>query len=682
VLLNRGGFAGSTGQIDPNHYHSKGKAPSKFTIVSQKHQRKILPLNDKEDFKEADKGFIAAPKYRQIKNDKGGVAWDIGKYDFLLKGKDFNTVHPSLQRQAILNMRYGLYEVIPGIYQVRGFDLANITFIKGKTGWIIIDPLTVKETSRAALKFVNEQLGKRPVKAVIYSHSHGDHFGGARGVISDDEIRNKSVKIIAPYNFMHEAISENLYASNAMIRRKSFTYGDVLPPDPTGTVDMAIGKAVAVGDLGIVPPTVTIPNGKYTEMTIDGVKMIFQPTPATEAPAEMNTYFPDLKALWMAENVVAGLHNILTLRGAPVRDALSWSSYINQALYKWGDEAEVMFASHSWPRWGKARIQEVLRGERDMYAHLNNQVLHLANSGVNISTIHNVYELPKSLQKLWFARGYHGTYLHNCRAVIQRYLGFWDCNPATLLPLSPKDSAPLYVEMMGGASKIMKKSKQLYGKGKYRHAQELLNKLVHAEPKNQKARNLLADVWEQLGYQSEGAGLRNIYLTGAKELRDGIVSVKAVKTGSPDFIRGTSTAMFLNYLGIQMDSRKAEGKQFKINLTTPDNGEKFVIELSNATLTTAVGYQAKDADLSIEINRTDLEVVMIGKKRLRQLADEGKAKLVGNEGVLQELADMLVKFDPWFEILPGTKKQAAEKKYKQEVFENDALVGHAAASGD
>jgi alkyl sulfatase BDS1-like metallo-beta-lactamase superfamily hydrolase len=536
----------------------------------------------------------------------------------------------------------------------------------------VIDPLTAKETSRAALKFANEQLGERPVVAVIISHSHGDHFGGIRGVVEEADLAAGKVEIIAPKGFMEESISENLYGGNAMTRRKSYTYGDVLPPSPYGHVDASIGKAVASGEVGIMPPTKVIEDA-IEEMTVDGVRMVFQNTPGTEAPAEMNTWFPDFKAFWAAENMVAGLHNILTLRGAPVRDSLAWSKYINEALYRFGDEAEAMFASHSWPRWGKDRIQEVMRGQRDMYANVNNQVLHLANTGITINQIQNVYEPPKSLQQEWFARGYHGSYLHNSRAVIQRYFGFWDMNPATLVPLSPEDSAPLYVEMMGGSAKIMAKGKELYDQGKYRYAMEILNKLVYAEPTNQAAKDLLADNYEQLGYQYESPSLRNSFLSGAKELRDGVVAVKTAKAGSPDFVRGTSTEQVLNYLGIQMDSRKAEGMKFKINLVTPDNGQQFVVEMSNSTLTTITGYQAKDADLTITINRSELEDLMIGVAKLPEKIAAGKAKMEGNPKVLAQLASTLVKFDNWYQILPGTKaKTAAEPK--AEVFLDDAPI--------
>jgi alkyl sulfatase BDS1-like metallo-beta-lactamase superfamily hydrolase len=639
-------------------------------IEAQQGQRRVLPFADTKDFEEAKRGFIAAPSFRKIMNDKGEVAWNIDNWDFLLNGKDFDSIHPSLQRQALLNMEYGLFEVVPNIYQVRGFDLANISFVKGETGWVVIDPLTVKETARAALEFINKELGERPVVGVIISHSHADHFGGIRGVVNDADLAAGEVQIIAPKGFINEAIAENLYAGNAMTRRKSYTYGDVIPTSPYGQVDASIGKATANGEVGILPPTISIEQ-PIEQHTIDGVRMVFQNTPGTEAPVEMNTWFPDFKAFWAAENIVNSLHNILTLRGAPVRDALAWSQYINAALYEFGDQAEVMFASHSWPRWGKERITEVMRGQRDMYANLNNQVLHLANTGVTISQIHNVYEPPKSLQEQWFARGYHGSYLHNSRAVIQRYLGFWDLNPATLVPLSPEEAAPLYVEMMGGAEKVMAKGSELYDQGNYRLATEILNKLVYAEPGNQQAKDLLADTYEQIGYQFESPSLRNSFLAGAKELRDGVVAVKAAKAGSPDFVRGTSTELFLNYLGIQMDSRKADGMKFKINISTPDNGEKFVVEMSNATLTTIAGYQANDADLTITIDRRELEDVMIGEAQLAEKVAAGKAKMDGNPQVLTQLASTMVKFDNWFEVLPGTKKEAATPP-NPEIFLDDA----------
>lgn len=535
-----------SGAMQGKHFDAKGNMPSKFTIELQAQQRKLLPFEDKRDFDEQKKGFIAAPKYKKIMAEAGNVAWDMASYEWLLQGKDFDSIHPSLQRQAILNMNYGLYEVIPGIYQIRGYDLANITFIKGKTGWIVFDPLTAKETAAAALKFINEQLGERPVVAVVYSHSHGDHFGGVRGVASIKDVNSGKIKIIAPVGFMDHAVSENVYAGNAMTRRMFYQYGVLLPRSPFGHVDQSIGKNTAAGNLGLIPPTVIIEKD-VEEMTVDGVKMVFQNTPGTEAPAEMNTYFPDLKAFWAAENITGTIHNIYTLRGALVRDALEWSKQINKALYMFGQDAEVMFASHSWPRWGKDRIQEVMRSQRDTYANLNNGVLHLANQGVTINQIHNEYKVPKSLQQQWSARSYHGSVEHNSRAVINRYLGYWDANPATLIPLSPEDSAPLYVEMMGGAAPIISKSKKLYEQGKYRYAQEILNKLVYAEPKNQEAKDLLADVFEQIGYQQESPSVRNSFLAAAFELRSGIPTGASPKSSGPDMISAMTTELWLEF---------------------------------------------------------------------------------------------------------------------------------------
>ena len=654
-----------------DHFDQKGNLPSDFTIKKWEALKTTLPFEDKKDFEEQKKGFIASPDYKEIMADAGHVAWSMGKYEFLLNGEDFKSIHPSLQRQAILNMNYGLYEVIPGIYQIRGYDLANISFIKSNTGWIVFDPLTSKETARAALKFINEQLGERPVVAVVYSHSHGDHFGGVRGVVSEDDVRSGKVKIIAPKGFMEHAVAENIYAGNAMARRMFYQYGVLLPASPYGHVDQAIGKNTAAGNLGLIEPTVIIEDD-YETLVVDGIKMEFMNTPGTEAPAEMNTYFPDFKAFWAAENIVATIHNIYTLRGALVRDPLEWSKKINEALQKYGTKADVMFASHSWPRWGNSRIQEVMRGQRDTYANLNNQVLHLANQGVTINQIHNVYEVPPSLRNKWFCRSYHGSVEHNSRAVINRYLGYWDANPATLIPLSPETSAPLYVEMMGGAEPIIDKGQALYNEGKYLLAVEILNKLVYSEPSNQKAKDLLADCYEQIGYQQESPSVRNSFLNGAYELRNGVPEGASPKGTGPDMIRAMSTGLFLDYLAIRLDSRKAGNMHFVINFITPDNGEKYLVELSNATLTNIEGYLAKKPDLTINIDRKDLETVMLGEKSLAAMIEDGTAKTSGNLEVLEQLKSALSDFEIGFEVLPGTVSKI--KSEKKNPFQQDRPV--------
>ena len=639
------------------HFDAQGKPPSTFTLELRKGVTATLPFADKRDFEEAKRGFIAAPPYQQIKADAGHVAWDMASYQWLLQDKDFASIHPSLQRQAVLNMAYGLYEVVPGrIYQVRGFDLANISFIKGDTGWIVFDPLTAAETARAALAFINDKLGKRPVVGVVYSHSHGDHFGGVRGVVDEADVASGKVKVIAPEHFLEAAIAENVFAGNAMSRRLQWQYAVLLQRGPHGHVDQAIGKNIANGATGLIAPNLIIAKD-FEEITLDGVKMVFQNTPDTEAPVEMNTYFPQFKAFWAAENVTGTVHNIYTLRGAAVRNAINWSKQINVALYRFGPEAEVMFASHSWPRWGNARIQEVLRTQRDAYANLNNQTLHHVNRGVTINEIHNVYQVPKSLQQQWAARSYHGDVQNNVRGVVNRFLGHFDGNPANLIPLSPRDSAPLYVEMMGGSEKILAKGRELMREGKYLHATEILNRLVFAEPRNVPARQLLADAYEQIGYQAESTSVRNTFLQGAFELRNGQPGGIPPRSTGPDVVRAMSTEQWLDFIGISLDPKRAEGLKFTINLVTPDNGERYAIEMSNATLSNAKGFLAKNPDLTVTVNRADLNLVMMGVASFDDLIKAGKAKFDGNRAGFDQLRAILVPFTPDFEILPGTAPQ-------------------------
>ncbi|MFV1986867.1 MAG: alkyl/aryl-sulfatase [Gemmatimonadota bacterium] len=639
------------------HFHPKGNPPTEHTLAVRADNAAALPFSDERDLEEAARGFIAAPAYRQIMADAGHVAWDMGRYDFLLEGNDFGSVHPSLQRQAVLNMNYGLYEVVPRIYQVRGFDLANITFIQGDTGWIVFDPLTSAETARAALELINEQLGERPVVAVVYSHSHGDHWAGARGVVDEADVHAGRVQIIAPIGFMEHAISEMVHAGNAMTRRLFFQYGVLLPASPFGHVDQSIGKNISAGAVGLIAPTRTIEDA-VERLTVDGVTMVFQNTPGAEAPSEMNTWFPEFNAFWAAENITGTIHNIYTLRGARVRDALQWSKYINEALYLFGKDADVMFASHSWPRWGNGRIQEVMRAQRDAYAHLNNQTLHLVNQGVTINQIHNVYEVPASLQRQWAARSYHGDVKNNVRGVVNFYLGHWDANPRTLIPVSPEDSAPLFVEMMGGRDPILSKGQELYDQGEYLLASEILDRLVWVEPADQEAKDLLADAYEQLGYQQESNSTRNAFLAAAFELRSGIPEGAVPAGVVPDVLRAMPTELFLEFLAIQMDSKAVEaaGLAFTINFITPDRDETFVLELSNATLTNIAGYLDDDPDLTITVDRDDLDTVMTGEVTFADLVADGRATMEGDAQLMAQLMATLVQFTPDFEMLPGTKR--------------------------
>lgn len=656
-----------------DHFHLKGKAPTEHTTKILEAAKADLPFSDTRDFDEATKGFIAGPLSPKIMADAGHVAWDHEVYDFIDEKDEYSTIHPSTLRQSKLVNKTGLFEVLPDkIYQVRNYDLSNITFVRGKTGWIVFDPCIAVESARAAKELLDANLGEIPVSAIVFSHNHADHFGGVRGVVDEADVKSGKVDIIAPVDFMEEAIAENVYAGAAMNRRAQYQYGLLLEMDPYGHVGQGLGQNVSKGFTSLLEPTVYITE-KVQEYTVDGIKMVFQNTPGAEAPAEMNTYIPKWKALWMAENVTGVFHNIYTLRGAPVRDALKWSKYINESLYLFGFETEVMFASHHWPRWGNERVQEVLRGQRDLYANMNNQTLHLANQGVTINEMHNEYKTPKSISDQWYNRGYHGSPEHNSRAVINYYLGYWDVNPTTLIPLSPSESAPLYVEMMGGAKPIIKKGIELFNEGKYKEATEILDKLVYAEPKNQEAKDLLADCFEQLGYQQENPGLRNSFLNGAMELRSGMSQEISASTFSLDLAKAMPTGLFFEAIGIMVDSKKAEGMEFTINLIIPENGEKYVLEMSNATLTNIEGYQAKDADLKLTISRMGLALAMTGKKTIKDQVADGDAKAEGDIGVLTQLASTLVHFSNDFEILPGTKttkKEMDSENLEIDFYEN------------
>jgi alkyl sulfatase BDS1-like metallo-beta-lactamase superfamily hydrolase len=653
-----------TAAAPPVHFDPKGKPPSKSTLELRKQLLASMPFQDQRDIEENQRGFIAAPPFKKIMADAGHVAWDMESYQWLLTGQDFASIHPSTQRQAVLNMAFGLYEVVPDkLYQVRGFDITNFTFVKSDTGWIVMDPGMTTETARAALAFLNDKLGKRPVVGVIYSHTHTDHFGGVRGVVDEKDVLSGKVKLIAPSGFMEAVVAESVFAGNAMARRAQWQFAALLARNPYGHVDQAMGKNTPAGSVGLIPPNHVI-SKRIEEITVDGVKMVFQDAPDTEAPSNAHTYFPQFKGLWTAENVTSSMHNVYTLRGARVRNALNWSKEINVALYMFGQEAEVMFASHNWPRWGNARIQEVLRTQRDAYANLNNQTLHYANRGVTINQIHNVYQVPESLQKQWAARSYHGDSRNNVRAVVNRFLGHYDANPANLVPLSPQDSAPLYVEMMGGSAKIMAKGRALMNQGKYLHAVELLNRLVFAELENGPARELLADAYEQLGYQSESTSVRNVFLQGAYELRNGLPGGVAFNTSGPDVVRAMTTGQFLDFVGISLDPKKAADIKTTINLVTPDNGEKYAIEVSNATMTNIQGHQIAKPDLTITVNRADLDQVMMGTSTFEALAMAGKAKFEGDSRGFQQLRTSIVGFTPDFEILPGTAAKAPAKTPK------------------
>ncbi|WEJ73462.1 alkyl sulfatase dimerization domain-containing protein [Pseudomonas sp. PSE14] len=632
------------------------KPPTEFTIAAQQKVRESLPFSDRADFDRVEKGLIKRPENLVIKNEDGSTAWQLGSYDFLNAGKDIDSINPSLQRQALLNLKYGLYKVADGIYQVRGFDLANITFVEGKSGWIVIDTLTTPATAKAAYALVSQELGQKPIRAVIYTHAHVDHFGGVKGLVTPEQVDKGEVQIIAPKGFMEAAIKENVLAGNAMIRRATFQYGTLLPKGAQGQVDMAIGKGVARGPLSILAPTKVI-EGDLQELEIDGVPVTFQNTPGTESPAEMNVWLPQQKALLMSENVTGTLHNLYTLRGAETRDALGWSKYINEALHRYGDKAEVLLASHNWPRWGHDDIVRTLEKQRDLYGFLNDQTLYLANQGVTINQIHERFRVPPELANEWYNRGYHGSVSHNVRAVVNKYLGYYDGNPATLNPMAPEDSAKKYVEFMGGADHLLQLAKQSYDKGEYRWVVEVVNKLVFADPSNQAARDLQADALEQLGYQSENAGWRNSYLVAAQELRNGVPRDQpSLRVTSSDALAAMDTGLLFDYLGVRLNAQKAEGEDLSINLVLPDVKEQYLLELKNSHLNNIKGVQNENAGQTVTIDRADLNRLLLKEVSPVRLVFEGKLKSSGNPLLLAKLFGMLDDFDFWFDIVTPPQK--------------------------
>ena len=627
---------------------SSAKPASSHTITKQNEVKQALPFANKKDFALAEKGLIVRPEQVEIFNDDGTLAWELDNYQFLLE--DHASVNPSLLRQARLNYQYGLFKITENIYQVRGYDLSNFTVIKGDTGWIVFDPLLTPATAKAALKLVNDTLGQRPVTGVVYSHAHADHFGGVLGVVTPEQVKQHNIPIIAPSGFMEHAIKENVLAGNVMTRRAIFQYGNVLPKGATGQVDAAIGKGLSIGMFGLIKPTVEIDENERV-MIIDGVEMVFINTPGGESPAEMNTYFPKDKAFWAAENVIGTMHNVYTLRGAAARDALAWSKFINEMVYGYGQQAEIIFASHSWPRWGNEDIQTYLKKQRDMYAYLHNETLHLANQGVTINEIHNEINVPDSLQHEWYNRGYHGSYKHNAQGIMNKYLGYFDMNPANLDRLSPADSAPKYVAAMGGEKQVMTLAQEAHDKGEYRWGAELLNKLVFAQPNYIPAKRLLANIYEQMGYQAESAGWRNTYLTGAKELRDGVLPTSNITRPGPSFLQAMDTGLLFDYLAVKVNAKRAESDAFKINFTFTDEGREYLVELSNATLTNIEGVTVQDADLSLTISRENWTLVILKQVALSDLLASGKASFAGDIRILNQLFSLMDEFPFWFNIV-------------------------------
>ncbi|OQK25652.1 putative protein yjcS [Vibrio parahaemolyticus] len=630
---------------------SDPKDATKATISVNNQVKADLPFNDKKDFENAQKGFIAKQDVVTIKNDNGDVVWDLEAYKkyISLDKPSPNTVNPSLWRNAQLNMINGLFEVTDGIYQVRGYDLSNITFIKGDKGWIVFDPLISKETAKAALDFINKELGERPVTGVFYSHSHIDHFGGVRGIVDEEDVISGKVPIVASQGFTEHAVSENVIAGNAMGRRAVYMYGALLPRNEKGGVNGGLGQTTSTGVATMIKPTDIIEK-TGEERTIDGVKMVFQYTPGTEAPTEMNIWFPDKKALWMAENTTNTMHNILTLRGAQVRDALKWSSYLQETIDMWGDDVQVKFQSHHWPMWGQEDIVKYFKKQRDMYKYTHDQTVRLMNQGYIGSEISEMIEFPDEIGKTWSSRGYYGTLRHNSRAVYQRYMGWYNGNPSDLNNLPPTDAAVKYVEYMGGEQEAIKKAQADFDKGNYRWVAEVLKHVVFANPESGKGKALLADAYEQMGYQAESGPWRSVYLQGAYELRNGTPSAGGTNVASPDIIKNMPPEMLFDYLAVRILPEKAAGKAFVMNLNFTDLDEKYSLYVENSVLnhTTKI---AEKPDVSLVLTKATLDDVQLGNITLEKAIADGQIKLDGNPQVLKDFVGMLDNFNFWFNIV-------------------------------
>jgi alkyl sulfatase BDS1-like metallo-beta-lactamase superfamily hydrolase len=539
--------------------------------------------------------------------------------------------------------------VMDRVYQAR-YDLSYMTIIEGDTGLILIDPMLTAETSKASLDLYYQNRPRRPVTAVIYTHSHADHYGGVKGVISEDDVRAGKIKIFAPDHFMDFAVSENVIAGNAMSRRAWYMYGAVLPPGPRGQVDAGLGKAISAGTLTLIAPTDLIKDDTET-LRIDGVDIEFLLTPGTEAPAEMVMYFPQFRLFDAAEIATHNMHNIYTLRGAEVRDAKIWSHYLSVVRERWADKSDIMIAQHHWPTWGSDRISSLLAKQRDLYKYIHDQSVHLFNEGYTPTEISERISLPPSLSDEWMLRGYYGSLSHNSKAVYQRYLGWYDGNPAHLSPLPPVQEARKRVEYMGGEAATVRRARDDFKAGNYRWVASVMNDVVFAEPTNKEARELGADALEQLGYQSENASWRNAYLTGALELRNGISKVPVTSTLSHDTMKGISLDLLFDFFGVRLNAPKAEGKRMVLNWTFTDVGEKFIVNLENSTLTHTSGKLAPNADAGFVLARSTLDQILLKQKSFPDAIKAGEVQVEGDPRKLGELIGMLDEFTPGFPIV-------------------------------
>ncbi len=602
-------------------------SPSARTAALNAAMGEQLPLGDPQDFEDARRGLVASDPELRVPGPDGNLIWDMPSYAFV-EGDAPASANPSLWRQAKLNNIHGLFEVTEGVHQLRGHDLANMSLIDGDTGWIVVDPLTSAETSARALAFAREHLGNKPISAVIFTHSHVDHFGGVLGILTPEEVEERQVPIIAPEGFVDEATSENIVAGVAMSRRSLFMYGPRLPRGERGHIGSGLGKAPAIGTIGILPPTQTI-SKTTTELTIDGVKFVFQNAPGSEAPAELTFYLPDLKTFCGAEVVSHNMHNLYTLRGAKVRDALKWSGYIDEVIRIFGD-AEVYFGSHHWPIWGNERIIDFLEKQRDTYKYINDQTLRLALNGYTPREIAEEIVLPEALRTSFSNRGYYGTIKHNAKGVYQRYFGWYDGNPANLDPLPPVQAGLRYVKLAGGAAKLLENAQAAYDEGEYRWVAEVVNHLVFADPDNQDARDLLARAYDQLGYQAESGPWRDVYLTGAFELRHGGPDKGIDLASAMGMIRHAPLARFLDAMAGRLNAAKAEGKEMVVNLVITDIDATHVLELKNSVLRHYERDADPDANVTLKVTHELFLRMLTGTAGLKDTLFSDQLKVEGS----------------------------------------------------
>ncbi|HYM33451.1 MAG TPA: alkyl sulfatase dimerization domain-containing protein [Candidatus Cybelea sp.] len=612
-----------------------------------------LPFHDRADYEEAWRGFVAALPEGIVKSAGGAALWNLNEYAFLSADEAPATVNPSLWRMAQLNLAAGLFKVADRIYQIRGLDIANMTLIEGDTGLIIIDPLTTCEVSRAGLELYFAHRPKRPVVSVIYTHSHMDHFGGVKGVISDDDVKAGRVSVIAPDGFMEAVGGENVLAGLPMARRAQFQFGPLLAKGERGQVDAGLGKGVARGTLSLIAPTDIIEQ-PTERRTIDGIAFVFQLAPETEAPAEMHIFMPEHRVLNMAENATRHLHNFIPLRGAVVRDPRIWSKYMAEAMELFGPNTDILIGQHHWPTWGRDNILAFLAKQRDLYKHIHDQALRLMNKGYRPAEIAEVLDLPPGLAQVWPMRGYYGSVSHNAKAVYQRYLSWYDGNPANLNPLPPRETARKAVEYMGGAGAVLSRAREDFRRGEFRWVAQVASQLVFAEPENADARALCADAFEQLGYQAESATWRNAYLYAVQELRQGRMKLPPRPLLSPDLISGLSTDIFFDFIAIRLDPMKAAGKTWRFNWTFTDTGESLALNLENSTLTHMLGKRHAKPDASVTTTRAIFDAVALKKATMAESVAAGQTRIEGDVAKLAQLFGMLDEFEMMFPVVTPT----------------------------